>query len=163
MTSDLHTRPITDADCLQSQRICDEVGASLVYQHLRIDDWAWSKEMVREVLLLVAYGGPADAGETSTPKLGELVLPLRTRLATWTDFDVAAYHLGVVLGLLPEWPEATAWGEHKWVFWSANPLGDTLYMILRTLTSLGVLEHDGEAFRWVGAGTLLDPGKDQST
>jgi len=88
---------------------------------------------------------------------GDLILPLRDRLAEWTDFDVAGYHLGVVLGLLPEWPEGEAWGDHKWVFWSANPLGDALYMMLRNLTSLGILEHNGDAFRWIGPGKLLDP------
>lgn len=87
-----------------------------------------------------------------------LVGALKERLLDWTDFDVAGYQLGVVLGLLPEWPKGEAWGPHKWVFWSANPLGDALYEMLRSLVTLGVLERSGEAFRWVGSGALLDEG-----
>ena len=83
--------------------------------------------------------------------------PLSDLLANWTDSDVAGYHLGVVLGLFPEWPEGEAWGEYKWVFWSANPLGDAIYNMLLQLTSLGVLEcsKDKDKFRWVGADKLL--------
>ena len=68
--------------------------------------------------------------EQIAPLPPHLVGALKERLIDWTDFDVAGYQLGVVLGLLPEWPKGEAWGEHKWVFWSANPLGDALYEML---------------------------------
>jgi hypothetical protein len=41
------------------------------------------------------------------------------RMSTWHDSDGAAYELAVALGALPP----GAFTEHKWVFWTANPLG----------------------------------------
>jgi hypothetical protein len=73
---------------------------------------------------------------------------LKDQLADWTDFDFAAFYLSQHLGLLS--PEIEKMAGAKWVFWSANPIGDALGRILEELTELGVLEYDPEElrFRW---------------
>jgi len=75
-------------------------------------------------------------------------LSLRERLADWTDLDVAQYHLGLVLGVLPERLENESDGDHfrrlKGVFWAANPLGDILWEQLCMLTKHGMLEQQPE-------------------
>ena len=68
-------------------------------------------------------------------------------LADWTDWDVAAYHLGLHLGALPG-DFAT---ENKAVFWTDNPLGNGLHDALLALERAGVLERreePDEQFRW---------------
>jgi hypothetical protein len=76
---------------------------------------------------------------------------LRRSLAEWTDADIASYYVAVALGIAPapgkEWD---FWGGKKWMFWTANPLGEGLYRILDMLTESGVLEKDQEEmrFRW---------------
>ncbi|TLD70665.1 hypothetical protein FEM03_10135 [Phragmitibacter flavus] len=76
---------------------------------------------------------------------------LKHSLSEWTDADVAAYYVAIALGLAPDpGGEWKFWGGKKWVFWSANPLGDGLYRILEMLTENGVIEKDGEEskYRW---------------
>jgi hypothetical protein len=76
---------------------------------------------------------------------------LRERLADWHDFDGAAYELGVVLGLFPEFgqePGQDPWHGTKGIFWSANPLGDVLNEMLHKLVEVGMLDFDDERFRW---------------
>ena len=76
---------------------------------------------------------------------------LKHSLAEWTDADVASYYVAVALGVAPN-PESErdCWGGKKWMFWSANPLGEGLYRVLEMLTESGVLEKDEEEmkFRW---------------
>lgn len=74
-------------------------------------------------------------------------LQLRNSLGNWVDYDVAACHLAVSLGIVPS---ATGFCGKKWVFWSANPIGDRLHQMLLDLVELGVLENDEEEckFRW---------------
>ena len=72
---------------------------------------------------------------------------LKERLKEWTDFDVALYGLGVVIGIF----EKDTWFDNnqKWIFWSNNPLGNTLHEILGKLVSTGILEeNDYGQFRW---------------
>lgn len=70
---------------------------------------------------------------------------LRERLVDWTDIDVAAYHLGCVLGVLPPMEDRESDGDHfrrlKGIFWASNPLGDALYEALLTLAEVGILER----------------------
>jgi hypothetical protein len=82
------------------------------------------------------------------------VTPLRALLADWTDWDVAEYQLGAVLGLWPEWADETMWDDFdgndvKGVMWSNNPVGNMLHATIRKLVELGVLESkdDGEFVR----------------
>lgn len=72
---------------------------------------------------------------------------LRTKLADWQDYDIAACYLAVALGIAPS--DHDFCGK-KWVFWSANPIGDRLHQMLLDLVELGVLENDDEEckFRW---------------
>lgn len=71
----------------------------------------------------------------------------KTRLNSWCDFDVAADHLGVVLGL---WKDQATFGQRKWVFWSANPLGEILHEILLKMVTEGILLENKRdlQFRW---------------
>lgn len=76
---------------------------------------------------------------------------LRHSLADWTDVDVAAYYVAIALGVAPDpGSEWDFWGGKKWMFWSANPLGDVLYRVLEMLSENGVLQKDEEEmkFRW---------------
>ena len=79
---------------------------------------------------------------------------LKERLAGWTSWDIAIFHLGTVLGF---WPEFGApGGEDPWrgvkgTIWSANTLGDAMAMFLEELVKEGALERRDESdieFRW---------------
>jgi lactoylglutathione lyase len=61
-------------------------------------------------------------------------------LVDWTDIDIAAAALARSLGLLP----SDRIYDAKWVFWSRNPLGDELFLLLDRLTALGLLEKRDE-------------------
>jgi len=73
---------------------------------------------------------------------------LRGELTEWHDWDGAAYVLARSLGIIE--PGYNFQADTKGLFWTANPLGDTLHAILRSLAGAGVLEErDGfEEFRW---------------
>jgi hypothetical protein len=77
---------------------------------------------------------------------------LSERLKDWQDFDVAEYSLGVVLGLFKEEVGKPIFDcAPKWIFWSNNPLGNVLSIILQQLCAIGVLETNEETqFRWKG-------------
>ena len=75
---------------------------------------------------------------------------LKTRLCEWTDFDFACHELACVLEVYSsEVDETLTWGGKKWVYWSDNHLGNTLYKILLSLVDCGVLEkNDEDQFRY---------------
>jgi hypothetical protein len=82
---------------------------------------------------------------------------LKERLKEWREFDYAAYELGVVLGLWPEWGDAPRpnnephdnWGGTKGIFWTDNPLGETLSKTLNRLVDLKMLEKNDEfQYKW---------------
>jgi lactoylglutathione lyase len=62
-------------------------------------------------------------------------------LSDWTDIDVAAHALARSLGLMPG---NSAMREAKWVYWSNNPLGIELVVLLDRLVELGFLEKRDE-------------------
>lgn len=77
----------------------------------------------------------------------------KDRLTGWLDWDCAAYELGVCLGLwidfgAPSWEDP--WHGLKWIFWTDNPLGNTLHNMLLNMVEVGILESkdDNEHFRW---------------
>lgn len=75
---------------------------------------------------------------------------LKERLTDWQDFDVAAYELGVVLGLFSEFgaePGKDPWNGFKWILWSNNPIGYRLYEIIHQMTAVGMLLEDEEGRR----------------
>jgi hypothetical protein len=86
------------------------------------------------------------------------IASLQERLAGWTDWDGASYHLGACLGFWPEFGapgDATGpfdpWHGVKGVIWSSNPLGNTLATFLEGLVKIGALERRDEPdiqFRW---------------
>jgi len=74
---------------------------------------------------------------------------LKECLRDWVDSDVAAYHLASTFGIVPPW--TGSWdNDLKHIFWSANPLGDLAYEVLRKLAEQGVLEFDRYqmTYRW---------------
>ncbi len=75
-------------------------------------------------------------------------ISLKNQLTEWTDWDVAAYQLGISLGLMPDVP---AFGASKHVFWSDHPIGKMLHSMLGTLVANSVLEKRDEPdiqYRW---------------
>ena len=68
---------------------------------------------------------------------------LKSTLKKWTEIDIAAFELGVVLGLMPDdvepFPES-----FKHVFWSSHDVGDALTGFLLNLVDAGVLERNLE-------------------
>jgi hypothetical protein len=69
-------------------------------------------------------------------------------LADWTDWDCAGYAVGVTLGIFTGDEERQS---VKWIFWSANPLGEELANVLDALVRAGILEHRDEPeqqYRW---------------
>lgn len=73
---------------------------------------------------------------------------LKTRLREWTDWDWAAYSLGISLGLMSD---NAAFGGEKHVFWSSHPTGEMLCAMLDRLVEHGVLEKRDEPdiqYRW---------------
>lgn len=73
---------------------------------------------------------------------------LRESLEGWTDWDHAQHAVGLALGIFT--PEQDFTTTLKGVFWSANPLGDTLFAVVQQLVKAGVLESREEdiQFRW---------------
>lgn len=57
---------------------------------------------------------------------------LKERLAGWTDWDGAAYHLGACLGFWPDFgapPSHDPWHGVKGIMWSNNLLGNALQLV----------------------------------
>jgi hypothetical protein len=85
------------------------------------------------------------------PRLAPIVGVLRDNLLEWEDYDVAAYKLGISLGLFEaDDGSYEQFREHKSIFWTSNPVGKFLHETLEALVTFGVLEDDKEAhkFRW---------------
>lgn len=86
------------------------------------------------------------------------IASLQERLAGWTSWDITAFHLGACLGFWPEFgvPDDTtgpfdSWHGVKGVMWSANVLGDAMYVFIEALVKEGALERrDGSdiEYRW---------------
>lgn len=86
------------------------------------------------------------------------IASLQERLAGWTSWDGAMYHLGACLGFWPEFGapgDATGpfdpWHGVKGIIWSVNPLGDAIGQFLEALAKEGCLERREEPdieFRW---------------
>jgi hypothetical protein len=76
-------------------------------------------------------------------------LSLRERLSDWTDIDVAMYHLGQVLGVLPPLEEgqseADHWAQYKAIFWTSNGLSALLCDAMDGLDKAGVIERQPDA------------------
>jgi hypothetical protein len=75
-------------------------------------------------------------------------MTLKERISDWTDWDWAAYNLGISLGLMPDAP---AFGRAKHVFWGAHDVGGMLYLTLDRMVEQGILEKRDEPdfqYRW---------------
>ncbi len=62
-------------------------------------------------------------------------------LRDWTDIDFAAHELAKSLGVMPL---RSTINDAKWVYWTNNPLGDELVILLDRLVNLGFLEKREE-------------------
>jgi hypothetical protein len=69
------------------------------------------------------------------------LVTLKEGLANWTDRDVAAYKVGVTLGIFEDVDFATGWPRNRGVFLTNNVIGNGLHEVLRTLATSGVLER----------------------
>jgi hypothetical protein len=82
------------------------------------------------------------------------IASLQERLAGWTDWDLAMYHIGACLGFWPEFGAPVGedqWNHVKGIIWSANPLGDAISNFIVALSKEGCLERRDEpdiAYRW---------------
>jgi hypothetical protein len=75
-------------------------------------------------------------------------MTLKSRLKDWTDWDGAAFHLGLELGVFESEDD---WSRTKHIFWTDNRLGKGLHDALVALVAGGVLERRDEPddqFRW---------------
>ncbi|MER5888072.1 hypothetical protein ABT160_29995 [Streptomyces sp. NPDC001941] len=75
-------------------------------------------------------------------------MDLSEGLAEWTDWDAAAFAVGLSLGIFEESVTIT---QVKSVFWTDNPLGNALHEVLLQLVQAGVLERreePDEQFLW---------------
>jgi hypothetical protein len=75
-------------------------------------------------------------------------LELRELLAEWTDYDVAGFRLGSVVGVFP--PDRT-FSSVKSMFWmDGYPLGEMLVDTLDLMVTAGVLlkNDDEQRYKW---------------
>jgi hypothetical protein len=73
---------------------------------------------------------------------------LKTELADWQYWDTASYILSQNIGLMGS--DVSRY-QAKHVFWSDNPVGNTLIAILNQLAEVGILEKRDEPdlqYRW---------------
>ena len=83
-------------------------------------------------------------------------MALADELAEWTDWDFAAFLVGLNLDVL----SGNFATDSKAVFWTKNSLGDGLHDVLLALVRAGVLERreePDEQFRWRGGGLSTSP------
>ena len=70
---------------------------------------------------------------------------LQERLAGWTTWEMAGYHLGACLGFWPEFGAPVAYGFDPWHglkdVIGAHPLADVLFDLIQGLVDLEVLER----------------------
>ncbi|MEU0946792.1 hypothetical protein ABZ379_29215 [Streptomyces canus] len=75
-------------------------------------------------------------------------MELKDVLADWLDYDVAAFRLGVFLGVFPR---DQKFSSVKRMFWiDGYPLGDMLVDILDRMAQAGVLlkDEDDARYKW---------------
>lgn len=64
------------------------------------------------------------------------------KLRDWQDFDYAEYFLGETLGIFDHYDN-----DMKWIFWTNNVVGETLFDMLQCFVKLGLLEYENYKFR----------------
>jgi hypothetical protein len=81
---------------------------------------------------------------------------LKDRLIDWTDDDVAAFSLAVVLGLVADGQDSFA-RVNKHLFWTDNVLLHTLTILLKKLVGSGILrKNTNDQYKW---NELYDPNR----
>ena len=85
---------------------------------------------------------------------------LRQLLLDWVDPDVAAYYLGVTLGLWPYDDKFNTFSKYKWVFWTHNPLGNALGQALVAMEGTVLETNMEQQYRWRDpVKEIMDPWK----
>lgn len=75
-------------------------------------------------------------------------MTLKDLLEDWTEFDIAMYYLACILGIIEYDEKFNSYRKTKAIYWSKNPLGDSLYEMLETLVKRGILERNDDGYRW---------------
>ena len=95
-----------------------------------------------------------------------MIYSIRESLIGWTDFDVVCWEIGCSFGLFERDENLDSFREHKWIFWSNNPLIAMLGDVIESLVHCGALHvhpDDELQFRFNGSyvpgatPALLDP------
>ncbi len=76
------------------------------------------------------------------------VITLQDALQDWSDWDGASFELARCLGIIK--PEVR-FLDVKPIFWTDNPIGNTLIAVLDELVTAGILEKEddpGLRYRW---------------
>ncbi|MFJ9727750.1 hypothetical protein ACIRP3_33845 [Streptomyces sp. NPDC101209] len=75
-------------------------------------------------------------------------MELKDMLADWQDYDVAAFRLGVFLGVFP--PDQKFSGVKRMFWMDGYPLGDMLVDFLDRMAQTGVLlkDEEDERYKW---------------
>ena len=56
-----------------------------------------------------------------------------------TDIDVAQFKIGAILGF---WSADDEFNSYKGLFWTDNPIGNSLYKIIENLIDIGALKWE---------------------
>ena len=73
-------------------------------------------------------------------------IPLLHEMTDWTDYDVAHFAIGRSLGVFAQdWHDTPNTGA---LFYTSNPLSDSLCRIADELVKVGYLEHDPKAKKY---------------
>ena len=74
------------------------------------------------------------------------MITLKEFLKDWTDMDLAAYHLGSIIGITG----GEDFIKYKWLYWTNNSIATAVYDMLQSLTTIGFLVFDDEAqkYKW---------------
>ena len=75
-----------------------------------------------------------------------MLIRLSEKLVDWTDIDIAAHELAIILGVVDESRESFQ-KEFKWLYWSDNQYGKLLYRMINDLVLIDFLEFDEEEQR----------------
>jgi hypothetical protein len=71
----------------------------------------------------------------------------REKLANWTDWDIAAWRLGIALGVYPS-DTAFTWVKSAFYGPTPTPPADALLQLLDRLVEVGLLQESENEYRW---------------
>ena len=82
-------------------------------------------------------------------KLHSHVPPLNSLFEDWVDFDIAAYYLACVIGIVDYDASFDEFRRTKALYWTDNKVGNLLYDMIGNMADAELLEKDEErGYRW---------------